>query len=143
MALNETLAAANAGLTAGSLACMGLGWRAIRAGREREHRNWMLAATGLAAVFLVLFGARFYLYGVTPFRGTSTAAKVFFYIVYFTHEPLAVVNAALVGAAVILGLKDMRAQHREVALWALPVWVYVSVTGLLLYVLLYAPIFAP
>lgn len=139
MELNRALASGNALLTAGSLVCMLQGWRRIRAGDERSHRRWMLAACALGAAFMLGFAARFYLFGMTEFRGRG-ALKGLFYAIYFTHEPLAVVNIALAGAALILGLMGKRAEHRELARWALPVWVYVAATGLALYALLYPPI---
>src|SRR5678816_1123039 len=97
----------------------------------------MLAATACGALFLVVFVVRFARFGFRPFGGRG-AWRVAYLAVFFTHEPVAVVNVSLVLAAAILGLRRSDAAHREVARMAWPVWVFVALTGLLLYLMLIA-----
>jgi putative membrane protein len=134
---NRTLAAADAGLTAASLFCLFRGWRAIKSSDIARHRAWMIRAAAFGAAFLVVFSARFYVYGVTEFQPKAVSARAFFWLVYFTHEPLAVINVAMGGAALALGLARRDDAHREIAPYAFWTWTYVAVTGLVLYVLLY------
>jgi putative membrane protein len=137
MAANEAMALTNAVLTAGSLGCLWRGWRAVKRKDIERHKRWMLGASALGAAFLVVFVARFYLYGMTEFKPRHAALRALFYAIYFTHEPLAVLNVALAGSALLLGLARRDALHKEIAPTAFWVWVYVAATGLALYALLY------
>jgi putative membrane protein len=136
LSLNGLLAVTNACLSTVSVACMTAGFRAIRARRVALHRNLMIAAASASAVFMVLFVARFVRYGFTHFGGAG-AMKVVYTVVFYTHEPIAVVNVPLVVAALILGLTKSLRAHKEVAQVALPAWLYAAVTGVGLYLLLY------
>lgn len=136
MGLNGALALANAGLTAASVSCMLLALRAVRRKQVERHRNLMLAAASASFLFLVLFVFRYVRFGPTPFRGRGPW-RWLFDAVLFSHEPLAVVNVPLVGFALAFGLLRRDDLHREFAAVAFPVWLYVSATGLLIYVLLY------
>jgi putative membrane protein len=135
--VNETLALIDALLSAASVVFMVCGVRAIR--RERNlarHLRCMSAAFGCSALFLLLFGVRFVEFGFQPFKGEGLA-RVVYSAVFFTHEPLAVINVPLAVAALLLGARRSFAAHREVATVAYPIWLYVAVTGVLLYGLLY------
>jgi putative membrane protein len=135
--LNELLALCDALLSAAAIAFMILGVRAIRRGRNvARHLRCMVAAFCCSALFLLIFGVRFVEFGFRPFGGHG-AARVFYSVVFFTHEPLAVINVPLVVAALVLGARGSFATHREVARMAYPIWLYVAATGVLLYLLLY------
>jgi putative membrane protein len=136
MNLNEALALSNACLSATSIVCMTLAFRAIRAKRVARHRSLMLVAVAASALFLALFVARFVRYGFAPFEGKGPL-RVVYYAVFFSHEPVAVISVPLVVCAVVLGLKKSFHAHREVARIALPIWLYATVTGDALYLLLY------
>jgi putative membrane protein len=136
MGLNDGLALADACLTAVAVACMLLGYHAIRRKRVARHRNFMLGAVAASTGFLAIFVFRFVRFGFHPFA-RSGVLRVVFDAVFFSHEPLAVVNVPLVLGAAALGLAGRVPTHREIARWALPIWIYVGVTGILIYFLLY------
>jgi putative membrane protein len=117
-----------------SIVAMVLGWRAIKRKNVKRHRALMLTAAGAAAVFLVLFVYRFVRFGFGGGQDTGARA-VAYLIVSIAHEPIAVINVPLVLCALVLGLTGRFAAHREVARIALPVWLYVAVTGVVLYLL--------
>jgi putative membrane protein len=134
--MNFALALANAVVTAISLACMIAGRRAIARRDVPRHKRLMITATAGAAVFVVLFVIRFVTYGFTPFQG-STVARAFYSVAFFSHEPLAVVNVPLVLVALGLALRGAYATHKEVARYALPIWIYVAATGILIFLFVY------
>ena len=136
MNFNGQLALANACLSTTSIVCMTSAFFAIRRKRVTLHRNLMISAVAASALFMVLFVVRFVRYGFAHFGG-SGAMKVVYGIVFYSHEPIAVVNVPLVIAALVLGLRRSFRAHKEVAQWALPLWLYAAVTGVALYVLLY------
>jgi putative membrane protein len=134
--VNGLLALANACLSTASIVCMTTAFFAIRRRRVTLHRNLMIAAASASALFLVLFVVRFVRYGFAHFGGVG-AMKVAYLAVFYSHEPIAVINVPLVVAALILGLRGSFRTHKEVAQVALPLWLYAAVTGVVLYVLLY------
>jgi putative membrane protein len=136
MDANGGLALADALLTTIAVACAVSARIAIAAKRVERHRNLMIAAVAASAVFMVLFVVRFVRHGSTPFEGAGVL-KVAYYAVFFSHEPLAVINVPLVVCTLVLGLRGAYRAHKEVARIAFPIWVYVAVTGVMLYLLLY------
>ena len=103
--------------------------------RRRADRAWRYWAA-LSAVFLALFVLRFVKFGFTPFTHHGPL-RWLYSVVFWTHEPLAVINVPLVLISLGLGLFKSHPAHKEVAKIALPVWLYVACTGVALYVLLY------
>jgi putative membrane protein len=136
MTLNHALALVNATCTLVSLVCLVLGYRAIRRAQVERHERLMLGAFAASALFMVVFVIRFATFGFAPFTGTGVTRGIYL-AVFLSHEPLAVVNVPLAIATLVLGLRRSVTAHREVARIALPVWVYVAVTGLVIYVMLY------
>lgn len=115
-----------------------LGWYFIRGRRAiAAHRNTMLAATSMAALFLVLYVTRWALYGSKPFQGTGEWRAVYFGTLV-PHIVLAIALAPLVVRLLFLALRrrDFVA-HRRLARVTLPVWLYVAASGWLIYYLLY------
>jgi putative membrane protein len=111
-------------------------YRAIRRLEIEKHRRWMLAAATTSAVFLgsyLVYHARV---GSVRFAGTGAARPVYFTILG-THTVLAVVILPLVLRTLYLGLKRRDDRHRRIAKWTFPIWLYVSVTGVVVYVMLY------
>lgn len=105
--------------------------------RAREfHRRCMLAAVTCSAVFLASYLVRFATTGAHRYPGTG-AAKTAYLIVLGTHTMLAVVALPLVLRALWLALRGQLERHRRLARWAYPVWLYVSVTGVAVYLMLY------
>jgi uncharacterized membrane protein YozB (DUF420 family) len=136
MTLNAALALVNATFTLVSLVCLVLGYRAIRRKQVDRHKRLMIAAFLASAAFMGVFVARFAMFGFGSFDGTGVVRGIYL-AVFFSHEPMAVVNIPLAIAALGLGLWGAVAAHREVARMAFPVWVFVAVTGLAIYAMLY------
>ena len=96
----------------------------------------MLGALTASGLFLILYLTRFYLSGTHTFAGTGVAKNVYLSIL-FSHMLLAVVAFPLVLRLVYLATKGRFGEHRRLARWVFPIWLYVSVTGLTVYLLLY------
>ena len=120
---------------------------AIRGGRVRAHRNLMLGALAVSSLFLGLYVLhKFALFETTgsynktfprdPSIASSTARAAYL-LVLATHIPLAATVPVLAVWASVLGLKNRRAAHRRVTRFAYPIWLYVSVTGVIVYLMLY------
>jgi len=126
----------NAALNALSAVLLGAGFAAIRGRNIPLHRRLMVSAVGASGTFLVA-----YLYyhahaGVTRFAGTGAARPVYFGILS-THTTLAALIAPLVAVTLYRALRGRYAAHRRIAGWTLPLWLYVSVTGVVVYAMLY------
>jgi uncharacterized membrane protein YozB (DUF420 family) len=120
--------------TAGVL--LAIGWTCIRRGRVDAHRRCMLAAFTASCLFLVSYVAYHAQAGSRPFTGQGLARSVYFTIL-ITHVVLAaaIVPLALVTLRRALGGDYVR--HRRIARWTFPVWMYVSITGVVIYLMLY------
>jgi putative membrane protein len=132
------LPAINAALNAASACCLVAGRRFARRGQVTAHRRAMLSAFTLSSAFLVLYVAH---KASRDFENTTFHAQGAAHAAYLgllaSHVLLAMTIPPLAIALVSLGLRGRTAAHRRLARWAWPVWVYVSVTGVLIYVLLY------
>jgi len=136
MAWTEMHPAINAILNGSSTVFLIAGWFAIRARRIEFHRACMLSAFTTSGVFLASYLARFATTGVHKYPGTGWDRTVYLAILG-SHTLLALVALPLVITTLVLGLKDRRARHRRIARWTWPIWLYVSVTGVTVYLLLY------
>jgi putative membrane protein len=132
----EALPTVNATLNATAAVLLFSGWRAIRARRVELHRALMLAAFATSTLFLACYLARFALTGVHRFPGGG-ALRVAYLAVLGTHTVLAAVTAPMALRTLWLSLGERFVDHRRVARWTLPIWLYVSVTGVVVYVMLY------
>ena len=126
----------NAALNATSAALLVLGWFLIRAGRRDAHRRAMTAAFVCSALFLVSYLAYHAQVGSVRFRGTGAVRTVYLGIL-LTHTVLATAVAPLAVTAFVLARRGRFETHRKLARWTLPLWLYVSVTGVVVYVMLY------
>lgn len=119
----------------------------IKRGNIRQHRNLMLTALVVSTLFLGLYlfhkvalyqttGAYNKTFPTDPAVASSTARSVYL-LVLGTHVPLAMTIPVLTIWAAYLGLKDRREAHRKLVRWAYPIWIYVSVTGVIVYLMLY------
>jgi uncharacterized membrane protein YozB (DUF420 family) len=126
----------NAVLNATSAALLVLGWFLIRAGRRDAHRRAMTAAFACSALFLASYLAYHAQVGSVRFRGTGAVRTVYFGIL-LTHTVLAAAVAPLAVTAFVLARRGRFETHRKLARWTLPLWLYVSVTGVAVYVMLY------
>jgi putative membrane protein len=141
MSLGEILPPINASLNATSAVLIALGWRAIRAGDRDRHRAFMIAALCVSALFLVGYLTRVALTGTHRFPGTGLLRSAYL-LLLGSHTILAAAIVPLIGFAVYFAWKGRFDAHRRVARFAIPAWLYVSVTGVIVYVMLYwvAPI---
>jgi uncharacterized membrane protein YozB (DUF420 family) len=130
------LPAVNALLNGTAGVLLAIGWTCIRRGRVDAHRRCMLAAFTASCLFLVSYVAYHAQAGSRPFTGQGLARSVYFTIL-ITHVVLAaaIVPLALVTLRRALGGDYVR--HRRIARWTFPVWMYVSITGVVIYLMLY------
>ncbi len=135
-ALAEALPTVNAALNALSALLLFAGWRAIRAGRRALHRALMLCACGSSTLFLASYFTRIALTGTHRFPGTG-ALRAAYLLVLGSHTVLAALTLPLVLRTLQLSLTSRFPEHRRVARFTFPVWIYVSITGVVVYVLLY------
>jgi uncharacterized membrane protein YozB (DUF420 family) len=128
----------NASLNALSGVFLLIAYVHIRRKRIAQHRRFMLAACFTSLAFLVCYVTYHALRGgvVTRFAGTG-AVRTFYLTMLATHTILAIVIVPLAILSVVNGLKMRVPQHRRVAKWTFPLWLYVSVTGVLVYFFLY------
>jgi uncharacterized membrane protein YozB (DUF420 family) len=131
-----TLPAFNALLNATAATLLVIGWALIRSGRKRAHKRVMIAAFGVSCVFLVSYLVYHYTAGVTRFQGTG-AIRTMYLAILGTHTVLAAAVPFLAVITLWRGLKGRFDMHRRIARWTLPIWVYVSVTGVVVYWMLY------
>lgn len=136
MSLGDVLPHVTATLNAVALACMLGGFALVRAGHPRLHRRFMLAAVTASALFLAAYVAHHAINPILAYPGQGTA-RTLYYALLVSHVLLAAVVAPLVGVTVWRALAGRVAPHRALARWTLPVWLYVSVTGIAVYLLLY------
>jgi uncharacterized membrane protein YozB (DUF420 family) len=130
------LPALNACLNATSALFLLLAYRAIRRLEVRRHRGLMLAAAAISALFLVSYLTYHARVGSVHFTGQGPIRSVYFTIL-ISHTILAVAVLPLVLRTLFLGLKRRDDPHRRIARWTFPIWLYVSVTGVVVYVMLY------
>lgn len=134
--MTEYLPALNALLNLSAASMLLAGRNKIRIGDREAHRRFMLRAVGFSAAFLVSYLVYHSLHGSTPFPGTGVARPLYFTLL-LSHTILAVANVPLVGFALYHALGRRYGAHRRVARWTYPVWLYVSVTGVMIYLILY------
>ena len=132
----SALPAVNASLNAACTVLLVAGYSFIRAKKIQLHRVCMIAAVACSAVFLAL-----YLYfhahaGVIRFGGQDWIRPVYFTLL-ISHTVLAIVIVPLVLITLVRALRERFDKHRAIARWTLPLWLYVSVTGVVVYWLLY------
>ncbi len=128
-AVNATLNGTAAVLLAGGYAC-------IRGGRRTAHRRFMLGAFATSALFLVSYVTYHATHLATPFPGHG-AARAVYYAILATHVVLAISVVPLALTVLYRAWRADFARHRRLARWALPIWFYVSVTGVVVYWMLY------
>jgi uncharacterized membrane protein YozB (DUF420 family) len=130
------LPAVNASLNALASVFLVAGYLLIRNGRRRAHKRCMLMALGTSAVFLTSYVVYHANAGSVPFRGTGAIRGVYFAVLI----PHIVLAAAILPLALVTTARGLRAdfgRHRRIARWTLPLWLYVSVTGVIVYLMLY------
>jgi uncharacterized membrane protein YozB (DUF420 family) len=128
----------NASLNLLSTILLIVGFILIKRRRETAHRNVMLACFAVSTMFLISYLVYHKFAGHIKFPDyPPTGVKYAYLTVLFTHIVLAVFVPFLAIATIYCGLKDFRAAHRKLAKWTFPIWLYVSVTGVVVYLMLY------
>lgn len=126
----------NASLNGIATVLLVCGFLAIRAGRWRVHRGFMLSAFGCSVLFLISYLIYHAQVGSVPFQGTGVLRVVYFAIL-IPHVVLAALVPFLALYTLRLGLLREDGRHRRIARWTLPIWLFVSVTGVMVYGMLY------
>ena len=126
----------NATLNATSGVLLVLGYLQIRRGDIDRHRRLMLSACVVSAVFLVSYLTYHFFAGSTRFQGQGWIRPVYFSIL-ISHTILATAILPMVLVTVWQGLRMNVDRHRRIARWTFPLWLYVSVTGVIVYLMLY------
>lgn len=137
--MNETYAifpVINASLNATSAVLIATGIALIRAGRRAAHRGVMIAAVISSSLFLASYLYYHYHVGSVRFTGHGWIRPVYFAIL-LTHTVLAAAVVPLVILTLVRALRERFDRHRAIARWTYPIWLYVSVTGVVIYVMLY------
>lgn len=112
------------------------GYAFIRRGDAHRHRLAMLAAFTFGVLFLISYLVYHFQVGSVPFRGTGAIRKLYFSIL-ISHTVLAAAVPVLATITLIRALRGRFDRHRRIARWTLPIWLYVSVTGVVVYWMLY------
>ncbi len=130
------LATTNAVLNAVATVLLIAGWSFIKRGKVRAHRAAMMSAFAVSTVFLACYLTYHALVGHKPFHGEGGVRTVYFAIL-ISHIFLAVAVPVLAIAMFVLAWKGRWNAHRRLGRVALPIWLYVSVTGVVIYLMLY------
>lgn len=145
MRWDEVHPAVNAMLNGTSAVFLFAGWAVIKRGQRQPetlrqaidlHRACMLSAFAASTVFLASYLARYAISGTHRYPGEG-ADKVVYLVILFSHMVLAAVLVPMALRVLYLAWKRRFADHRRLARWAGPIWAYVSVTGVLVYLMLY------
>ena len=132
------LPAVNATLNGISGILLVIAYALIRARRIEQHRKVMIAAFAASSLFLVCYVVYHTQVGSVRFTRQGFVRPIYFTILV-THVVLAAVVLPMAIITLSRGLKGRYAHHRRIARWTFPIWLYVSITGVLVYVLLYQP----
>ncbi len=130
------LPAVNAALNAAAAALLVWGYALIRRKRIAMHRRVMISAFAVSCLFLVGYLTYHYAAGVVRFQKTGLIRTIYFSILA-SHTILAGAVPVLAIVTLSRALSARYDKHRRIARWTLPIWLYVSVTGVVVYVMLY------
>lgn len=129
----------NAALNSLATVLLIIGFVLIKQRKETAHKRTMLACFGVSVLFLICY----VIYHVSIEGSKQFPAyppdivRYLYYFVLLTHVVLAALVPFLAIATIYFGLRDRRAAHRRVARWTFPIWLYVSITGVVVYLMLY------
>ena len=126
----------NACLNASSAILLFSGWRFIKARNVVAHRACQIGALIVSSLFLASYLTYHYNHGTTRFQGTGLARPLYFTILT-THTILAIVIVPLVALTFYRAFRNDFGRHRRIARITLPLWLYVSITGVIVYLMLY------
>lgn len=126
----------NAALNATAAVLLVIGFLLIKQRRETAHKLVMVTAFGISILFLTCYVIYHVQVGSVKFTGPPPVRQIYLTMLV-SHVVLAALVPFLAVRTIYLGVRDRRAEHRRVAKWTLPIWLYVSVTGVIIYVMLY------
>ena len=132
----EYLPPINATLNGLSATFLVAGYLNIRRGKREIHRRFMVSAVTTSAIFLACYLTYHYNAGTTKFLGTGIARTSYF-VLLSSHTILAVAIVPLAIITLVRALSEKFDKHKKIARVTLPIWLYVSVTGVLVYFMLY------
>ena len=131
----SSLPACNAVFNSLSALCLICGYIQIRRGNRLVHMRFMLSATVFSALFLASYVTYHFFHGDTRFPGHGWIRPVYFFIL-ISHIMLSMLALPLILATLWYALRNQFRSHRKIARWTFPVWLYISVTGVLVFLLL-------
>lgn len=145
MELVHLLPHVNASLNGLAAVLLVVGWILIKQRREQAHKWTMLGCFGVSVVFLICYLTYHVLLGGQKNfpRSTYPTAALVYYVILITHVILAAAVPFLAIGTIYFGLTDQRQRHIRLARWTLPIWLYVSITGVVVYLMLYQLFPAP
>jgi uncharacterized membrane protein YozB (DUF420 family) len=129
-------AALNASLNGTSAILLACGYAAIRSGKVAIHKVFMISAFVVSTVFLVSYLVYHYRVGHVVFQGHGWV-RTFYFVLLGTHTVLAIVIVPLILITLRRAWLERFDKHRIIARWTLPLWFYVCVTGVIVYVMVY------
>lgn len=132
-----TLPAVNACLNLTATFFLAAGYFYIRRHRHQAHRNCMLSATFFSALFLICYLYYHFHAGHRPFSGQNPTIRIIYFSILLSHIVLAITIVPLVLFILYQAFVGNFDRHRRVARWTWPLWMYVSVTGVIVYLMLY------
>lgn len=130
------LPSVNAALNSASALLLLGGYLSIRSRKVQAHKRFMLSALTASTLFLISYLIYHFQVGSVPFQGRGWIRPVYFAIL-ISHTVLAAVIVPLVMLTLFRALKGRFDRHKRIARWTLPLWLYVSVTGVIVYWMLY------
>ncbi|HSE90664.1 MAG TPA: DUF420 domain-containing protein [Candidatus Binatia bacterium] len=130
------LPSVNAALNSLSAALLMLGFLFIKSKNTKAHKACMLAAFTSSSLFLISYLVYHYQVGSVAFKGQG-AIRTLYFAILVTHTILAVAVVPLALITLARALKQRFPAHRRIARWTFPIWLYVSVTGVIVYAMLY------
>jgi putative membrane protein len=133
----HTLPALNATLNTAATIFLLSGWTSIKLGKRGAHATFMILSMVVSAAFLVSYLTYHFLAGPQKFHGEGTFLRGFYLIMLTSHVILAIVNVPLVIMTASRAAKQRFALHKKIAIITFPIWLYVSVTGVLVYFMCY------
>ena len=130
------LATVNASLNACSFVLLMFGYRAIKRGDKEAHKKWMISAGVVTLAFLACYLFYHYKVGHVKFKGEG-AVRYVYGIILFTHVCLAATIAIMIPITFRRAFREDWERHKAIAKITFPFWVYVSVTGVIVYLMVY------
>jgi putative membrane protein len=132
----ENLSTLNAILNGLSFIMLTMGFIKIKAGNKIDHKKFMISALFISVTFLISYLIYHYNVGSVPYPYTDWTRPLYF-IILIPHVILAALNVPFIITLVYFAFKGKFVNHKKLARWVWPVWMYVSVTGVIIYFMLY------